>query len=273
LQQNFWKRLADVLVVPTRPHVALVVLTTIAMAATAVDSLADGRMNRLVNAYPEYLLRAEGNELVWRDGTRMQIDDGQGPKSFEQWLAAPDLKDMLAIAYPAGTLLAAPRPLQDPGRARNAAFFAKMYGDCAKGDVQRDLVEVVWLPNKLGQKLLVTKINGVSERLKAISLELDALSSEVDVYLKPSEGTFVCRPIAGTNQLSAHGYGIAIDIATKHADYWRWRTGGTAAYRNRIPQVIVDVFERHGFIWGGKWWHYDTMHFEYRPELAPISTR
>jgi hypothetical protein len=29
----------------------------------------------------------------------------------------------------------------------------------------------------------------------------------------------------------------------------------------------VDIFERHGFIWGGKWGHFDTMHFEYRPEL------
>ena len=25
--------------------------------------------------------------------------------------------------------------------------------------------------------------------------------------------------------------------------------------------------EKHGFIWGGRWYHYDTMHFEYRPEL------
>ena len=24
----------------------------------------------------------------------------------------------------------------------------------------------------------------------------------------------------------------------------------------------------HGFIWGGKWYHYDTMHFEFRPELV-----
>jgi D-alanyl-D-alanine carboxypeptidase-like protein len=32
-----------------------------------------------------------------------------------------------------------------------------------------------------------------------------------------------------------------------------------------MPRDIVDIFERHGFIWGGKW--YDTMHFEYRPEL------
>jgi hypothetical protein len=31
----------------------------------------------------------------------------------------------------------------------------------------------------------------------------------------------------------------------------------------------VEIFERHGFIWGGKWFHYDTMHFEYRPEMLP----
>jgi hypothetical protein len=38
-------------------------------------------------------------------------------------------------------------------------------------------------------------------------------------------------------------------------------------YRNAIPLEIVRIFEKHGFIWGGAWYHYDTMHFEYRPEL------
>jgi peptidoglycan LD-endopeptidase CwlK len=32
----------------------------------------------------------------------------------------------------------------------------------------------------------------------------------------------------------------------------------------------VRVFEKHGFIWGGRWYHYDTMHFEYRPELIAM---
>ena len=59
--------------------------------------------------------------------------------------------------------------------------------------------------------------------------------------------------------------GAAIDINTKSSDYWLWSSGG--AYRNRIPFAIVEIFERHGFIWGGKWGHFDTMHFEYRPEL------
>jgi hypothetical protein len=37
--------------------------------------------------------------------------------------------------------------------------------------------------------------------------------------------------------------------------------------RNRYPQEIVEIFEKHGFIWGGKWSHFDLMHFEYRPEM------
>jgi hypothetical protein len=39
-----------------------------------------------------------------------------------------------------------------------------------------------------------------------------------------------------------------------------------------MPRQIVDIFERHGFIWGGRWYHYDTMHFEFRPELLAAST-
>jgi hypothetical protein len=61
-----------------------------------------------------------------------------------------------------------------------------------------------------------------------------------------------------------HAYAAAIDLNTAFSDYWLWRKGG---YRNRIPYEIVEIFERHGFIWGGKWGHFDTMHFEYRPEF------
>jgi hypothetical protein len=67
-----------------------------------------------------------------------------------------------------------------------------------------------------------------------------------------------------------HAFAAAIDLNIDYSDYWLWHrpaADGSIAYRNRMPQEIVDIFERHGFIWGGKWYHYDTMHFEYRPEL------
>lgn len=227
---------------------------------------------RLLMAYAEQLSRIDGNWLVWRDGTRMTIDEGRADRDHEAMLASADIKDMFAIAYPRGPLAAHPARNSDPGRARHAALFDKMYGDCTKGEVARHLTTIPWLPKKRGGTLQVTTINRVHEKLAAVSAELDALPASFDKYLIPSAGTYVCRPIAGTTRVSAHGHGIAIDIALAEADYWRWaaaRRPGVdhIAYRNRVPYEIVSIFERHGFIWGGKWYHYDSMHFEYRPEL------
>ena len=226
------------------------------------------------NAYPNHIAKIEAGKVHWRDGTSMPFDDGGGPKAFKHWLDAPDVEDMLDQPYPTGAAITPPGPDQDPGRARNAEFFAKIYGDCRKGEVAPHLVDVVWLPKKWGRKLKVSSVNGVAQQLDAVSRALDALPPRFDRYLLPPAGTYNCRVIAGTNRVSAHGYGIAIDIATAAADYWRWTKPGAdeaPIWRNRIPQEIVDIFEKHGFIWGGRWHHFDTMHFEYRPELNPPS--
>ncbi len=227
-------------------------------------------MAALVAAYPDFLAGFEGNDIVWKDGARMAFDDGRGPKEFETRLAEPDLEDMFYALYQSGRTGLAPDVDIDPGRVRYQPLFARMYGDCSKGEVAGHLADVVWLPTKSGQRLKATRINGVATRLQVVSDELDRLPAEVTRYLVPSAGAYNCRVVAGTNRQSAHGLGIAIDIAVAHADYWYWnRPGadGRYAHRNRIPWEIVEVFERHGFIWGGKWYHYDTMHFEYRPEI------
>lgn len=248
----------------------VVVVSTSASAQDGADTTATDRQ-RLVAAYPDALERIDGDTLVWRDGTRTPMSDGQATKPFTTWLANPDLDDIFAIPYPSGD----PKPPakdSDPGRARPAALFDKMYGDCRKGDVEKNLVTVRWLPRKTNQRLRVTRINGVDRKLAAVSDDLDALPARFDTYLFPAAGAYVCRTIAGTDRTSAHGQGIAVDIALKHSHYWRWSkpdSSGAIAWRNDIPLEIVRIFEKHGFIWGGRWYHYDTMHFEYRPELLP----
>jgi hypothetical protein len=228
---------------------------------------------RLLAAYPQALERIEGNDLVWRDQVHMPLDDGRGEKSFEEWLAQPDIADMLAVPYPAGAAASPPGLNVDPGRARNTAFFDKVYGDCRKGEVEKNLTMVPWLPKRTKQRLPFNKGNGAAKALALVSLELDELPSSFDVFLYPSAGTYNCRVIAGTDRVSAHGHAIAIDIALDRAHYWRNAAkgaGGDVTYRNEIPAEIVRIFEKHGFIWGGRWYHYDTMHFEYRPELLGV---
>ena len=153
-------------------------------------------------------------------------------------------------------------------RIRVERFFKSIYGGTQEA-VRKNLVEVTWLPNRHGEKIRFNRINGAADALFRVSSGLDEqLSNHLLKYVIPLSGTFNWRKIAGTDRLSAHAFGIAVDINAKQGDYWRWGASlSRPIYKNKIPWQIVEVFEANGFIWGGKWYHFDTMHFEYRPEL------
>ena len=247
---------------------------TLISAATLSATLAQAAspplgLKCLVAAYPHrFKIGDDQNSVVWNDGTRMIYNDG-GVRNPAQQFENADLRDMMQIAYPRGTDDWLPRsPWFDPGRNRNEAFFKKMYGASAR-DVSAHLVTVAWSPDPR-VKVPFTSVNGASRQLQAVADELAQLSNQdrtLEKYLlSPLGGTFNWRVIVGTTKLSVHSFGAAIDINTKYSDYWH-NTPGQPVYRNKIPLSIVNVFEKHGFIWGGKWAHYDTMHFEYRPEL------
>ena len=241
--------------------------------ATRADS-ASAVLDALVAAYPDALVSHDGTSIRWRDGTVMAASDGMPHKTFEQLLNHASILDQFRLPYPRGELTRPPAVNDDPGRFRNQAFFIKMYGDCRAGEVRRHLAAVQWLPHTWGHTIYITRINGVDRRLRAVSAEIDALPEHIKRAAYPIGGTLSCRTVADTRQLSMHSYGAAIDLNTAVSDYWLWRrSNGHIPYRNRMPQQIVDIFERHGFIWGGKWYHYDTMHFEYRPELLGMRGR
>ncbi|HYI49379.1 MAG TPA: M15 family metallopeptidase [Allosphingosinicella sp.] len=223
----------------------------------------------LARAYPDHVASVDATHVVLRDGTRLAISDGVEGKTSAQRVRRPDLDDMFADRYVPGRPSGPPRNGEDPGRARYEPFFDRVYGDCRRGEVTPRLRTVRWMPGRGGAPLQVTSVNGVADRLEAVIRDLERLPPAMTRYLVPSAGTYNCRVIAGTDQRSMHAYGVAIDINVAQSDYWRWSGGEGARYRNRIPWEIVEIFERHGFIWGGKWTHFDTMHFEYRPELLP----
>ena len=239
-----------------------------------LQAAADPKLDALIAAYPDRLASYTDNELIWKDGSRMPLGNAKRSRPFAEMLERAEIRDQFAIPYPLATApFQAPATNEDPGRIRNDAFFVKMYGDCRKGEVTPRLRSISWLPKHGGGAIRATTVNGVADQLEKISLELDVLPAEMIRYLVPMSGIYNCRPIAETNRLSVHAFGAAIDINARYGNYWLWskRPDGNIIWRNQIPHEIVEVFERHGFIWGGRWYHYDSLHFEYRPELIALA--
>jgi hypothetical protein len=211
--------------------------------------------------YPVEPLKVGGAWHVKLGDATYPWDDGK-QKSFEQKLEAPDLEDMFSIPYVPGPIRPVTSENEDPGRIRFDRLFHAAYGAT---EAQVDVVGIDFL----GQRLKVNRkaapaFERVAKRLEAAVKKEPSLRP----YLTDLGGTFVWRKIANTNRQSAHSYGVSIDVNVKRSHYWEWaKPREPVRWANQIPQAIVDAFEAEGFIWGGRWYHYDTMHFEYRPEL------
>ena len=141
----------------------------------------------------------------------------------------------------------------------------------------------------LGKETLVHY--AVLEELALIEQKIQAAAvsnAEVRTWISSIDlvSAWEWRNIADIQTRSNHAYGIAIDILPKASalrgleTYWLWTQQKkidwwTVSYKGRYqpPDAVIKIFESYGFIWGGKWIFYDTMHFEYRPELIILSGR
>lgn len=189
---------------------------------------------------------------------------------LEARLDQADLGSVLLHPYPFGkTRLPVKEPLE-PGRFRNYTLLKLTYGATPR-EVKRNLESVDFL----GTKVKFNRNNGAAEALRNVAHEL-AQDPACAAYVKSGfPSSFYWRNIFRTRRLSAHSFGIALDILmprSKRPQYWLWAGLDSNQLRqNReidaVPQKLIDSFERHGFIWGGKWHHFDTIHFEYRPEF------
>lgn len=257
---------------------ALIALTLCLVTQVAFAN-EHAQLMRLKNAYPEMIKSVQGDSFTWKNGEKDNIHDLQ----YQKTASSPSLIAQLnQPSYLPNSKIHCKKyiPTTDPGRTRNTLFFEKMYGK-NKQAVEKNLVTLYWMPAYFNHHypLQVTRINGVNIKLEKVSTELESLVQKHPSYLRYLRnpgGTFYWRDIEGSKRLSAHSYGIAIDINSQQSNYWMWDTGirsnklnqhNHIPYKNRIPCAIVSIFEKNGFIWGGKWQHYDTMHFEYRPEM------
>ena len=138
----------------------------------------------------------------------------------------------------------------------------------------------------LGHRLTIH--SGISHKVKRIEeiILAEAKTNPAVCQWVSSLGTVTgwgWRNVAGSGHRSTHSYGIAIDILPRNlgglATYWLWSARYNPEWWNipfsrryHPPNEVISAFESFGFIWGGKWLnHFDTMHFEFRPEAFILS--
>lgn len=219
----------------------------------------------LNEAYPGLIAGTERDAAgrVWlrtSAGERLLYDDGAA-RTHGTALGDADIEDAMRQLYPLEPERPDPAPDEEPGRLRSYPLLRALYGP------DRHAVE---------KNLERAALGGTPVRLSApaaaalrrIEAALPSLRAQtpLDGYFSPVYGYF-WRTIAGTGRLSAHAFGIAVDVNPDKGPYWRWSKARPHPLQKTFPSGLVALFEEHGFIWGGKWDHYDLMHFEYRPEL------
>ncbi len=163
---------------------------------------------------------------------------------------------------------------------RSSDFLDSMFGRS-----EREIRKHCRLISFLGHKAFLNDIcvDAIKKVEKQI-LESARRDRDVEKYLKDIKivYSFLKKEVVGSDNMSYHSYGLAVDIVPesyngKHV-YWKW----SRVYNDRWyeiplgrrwspPQPVIDAFEKNGFIWGGKWYHFDTIHFEYRPEILFVN--
>lgn len=224
----------------------------------------------LMLTYPECIKDIEKDEkgfvyLVMQNNNKVLYDDKK-EKSHEQKFYNSDLQDTLEQIYPLDMINNVMEEGQDPGRIRCYSFLSNMYGN-SKEAVQKNITN----KSTYYGSMMFNKVNGAADNLeKALNIisELAKENPKIYNFVSPTSGTFNYRVIQDTGQLSPHAFAIAIDLKSDPADYWKWCNREKGGNRISIyPEEIVKTFEECGFVWGGKWSHFDILHFEYRPEI------
>ena len=221
-------------------------------------------------AYPGLRVDESAGHVLLADGARLPLGRKTG-RPARDILADASIAEQFVQVYPlAFDLSARETPWFDPGRFRNDAFFRALWFD-DEASAARSLVSVRYKGAQAQPRFAMTTKHCVAHQLEGAFAALSAQHDHaLDPFFTKVGGSFNWRLIAGTQRLSSHSFGIALDLNTELGGYWRWagaRAGEVGPYANHYPEILVSTLERYGFIWGGKWHHFDGMHFEYRPEL------
>ncbi len=253
-----------------------------------VQSLAAAWPDRIVETAQrgsDWMLRIGDDWFAWAHG-RLLPEEEQG--RWQEFAALPFYRYPLEMPplpeldqQAASRVRQRVRDNQENPPRRNEAFLAALLKAPNRAETEARLVRM----EVAG--FTVTVHERIKEPLSLVDKELRSLrltDPVIESFLRRIQeiNGYSYRYVEGTRSRSLHSYGLAVDLIPKtyggKKAYWMWAMTGTPdfwtipyARRWMVPLPVVEAFERQGFVWGGKWLFFDTMHFEYRPEILLLS--
>ncbi|MDR2193503.1 MAG: M15 family metallopeptidase [Treponema sp.] len=164
---------------------------------------------------------------------------------------------------------------------RSQHFFDTLWRASNKDEAYLHVKTIRFLGwNVLVHYSILEELALIEERINAEAMINPQVRQWINTITNVSSWNW--RNIADVQNRSFHSYGAAIDVQSKaqrgEETYWLWTSQKgvdwwAVPYKNRLhpPDAVVKIFESYGFVWGGKWLFYDTMHFEYRPEVFMLN--
>ena len=123
-------------------------------------------------------------------------------------------------------------------------------------------IDPEWVTRNIASTQMMPVLGGTVTCHRQMLIQMYGALSEVEAaglggLIDTSQygGCWVARHIDfnPTKPISMHGWGLAVDMNVS--------TNGLGAQPTMDPR-IVEIFDRWGFVWGGRWSRPDGMHFE-----------
>ncbi len=269
----------------TRAHVTWSSLSKLAallgLAATPVWAQErvqdDPRVRAFAEAYRPFIDSVsyrDGDIVFTIEGSDVYFEDGRLLESGRRHRR--ESCDPLFYRYPLGPLTEVPVPSEEfPTSCRDVPEL--LWGR-TETEARRNASRVDFLDRRMFVNDVLAAPLAAAERDLRDAARRDPAVSEWIAGIEITY-SFNSRDIASSNTPSYHAWGLAFDLVPKSYDgravYWRWsraldRQGWQSIplhERWSPPLPVIEIFERHGFVWGGKWGYFDAIHFEYRPEI------
>lgn len=249
-------------------------------------------LDALVKAYPgkitqlalrdgDWSVQVNGRTIYWADGKMLSGSQRENAEDYRPYSFFPNPQQIPPV-----------RVLTDQEKERLDSYIS---GREEKRDLRsEDYLLALWGMDGywdsegtvIIREFLGTRIRIHPDIEQPLKLVEAAILAAVETDPEVAEwyrslgaiGGYVWRDIAGSANRSLHSFGIAIDVQPQSfrgkQAYWRWTADLYDEWwsiplsdRYMFPDAVIQAFESQGFFWGGKWFLYDQIHFEYRPEI------